>query len=533
MTQASTLDEVVALLNQIPPEEAKNLIESAFKLTEGLVWVPNPGPQMAAYDSEADELFYGGSAGGGKTDLSIGLALTKHRRSLILRKYLDDARDMSERMLAIIEEKGGDRSGWQGQLLNYHKGNISIKFAGCRNDDEKQRFKGKAHDLKVFDEVGDFPESVYTFITAWTRSSVKGQRCRVICTGNPPTEPEGLWVIKRWGAWLDPTHPNPAKDGELRWYTNINEIDTEVDGPGPHIIEGKPTIAKSRTFIRALLSDNPTLTQDDSYEATLDALPEEYRVAYRDGRFDLGLKDRPFQAIPTAWVRAAQERWNDRIPQFVPMCAIGVDCSGGGKDPMVIASRYDGWYGTLMIIPGKDLPKETLGRHAAGLVFSHRRDKALVIVDMGGGYGGSLYETLREGGIESQSYKGSEQSTRRTQDGQLGFANKRSEVIWRFREALDPSQPNGSPIFLPPDQMLLADLCSPSFKIESGKIKIEPKEDVCERLGRSPDRGDAVVMAWSAGPTYVTDQGDWAMRAVESGFGTYGGSRPKVVMAKR
>jgi hypothetical protein len=40
--------------------------------------VPNVGPQTEAYFCEADELFYGGQAGGGKTDLLIGLALTAH-----------------------------------------------------------------------------------------------------------------------------------------------------------------------------------------------------------------------------------------------------------------------------------------------------------------------------------------------------------------------------------------------------------------------------------------------------------------------
>ena len=39
-----------------------------------MAWVPNPGPQTQAFLCEADELFYGGEAGGGKTDLGIGLS---------------------------------------------------------------------------------------------------------------------------------------------------------------------------------------------------------------------------------------------------------------------------------------------------------------------------------------------------------------------------------------------------------------------------------------------------------------------------
>ncbi len=61
----------------------------------------------------------------------------------------------------------------------------------------------------------------------------------------------------------------------------------------------------------------------------------------------------------------------------------------------------------------------------------------------------------------------------------------------------------GSQIALPPDTSLLADLASTKFTTTTvaGKLVIaaERKEDVVARLGRSPDRGDAVVMAYTKG----------------------------------
>jgi len=48
--------------------------------------MPLPGPQAQAYGSLADVTGYGGAAGGGKTDLIAGLALTRHSRVLILRR---------------------------------------------------------------------------------------------------------------------------------------------------------------------------------------------------------------------------------------------------------------------------------------------------------------------------------------------------------------------------------------------------------------------------------------------------------------
>ena len=73
-------------------------------------------------------------------------------------------------------------------------------------------------------------------------------------------------MIKYWGAWLDPTHPHPAKDGELRWYTTIGGADREVDGPGPHLVDGAWVRARSRSFIRSRLADNPDLADND-YDA--------------------------------------------------------------------------------------------------------------------------------------------------------------------------------------------------------------------------------------------------------------------------
>ena len=78
-----------------------------------------------------------------------------------------------------------------------------------------------------------------------------------------------------------------------------------------------------------------------------------------------------------------------------------------------------------------------------------------------------------------------------------------------FREALDPGQPGGSPVALPPDPKLLADLTAPTFEPTPNGIKAEPKEKVCERLGRSTDRGDAVVMSWFHGPRHSTHAEDW------------------------
>lgn len=520
------LAEVLERLTELPPEEAERVKEEALQATANMLWVPNPGPQTEAYFCEADELLYGGEPGGGKSDLGIGLSLTAHQRSLVLRRTNKEADKLPDRYEEII----GNRKGFNGQSGTWRLPGRTIDIGGCQLEKDKQKRKGIPHDLKFFDELTDFTKTQYLFIITWNRSTNPNQRCRVVASTNAPTNVGGIWVIERWAAWLDPKHPRPAKSGELRWFLRIDEDnEKEVDGPGPYQVDGVMVRARSRTFIRSKLEDNPDLAATD-YASTLNAAEGEMR-ALAKGDFEAALEDTPGQVIPTQWVRLAQQRWTPQHPAGVPMCSIGVDSTGGGKDPMVLAPRYDGWFDRMVVVPGKSVPIERMGKHCAGIIVSHRRDKAAIIIDMGGGYGGSTYEQLKENDVEVHMWKGAEASMYRTQpDGHFGFANRRTEGYWRLREALDPGQPGGSPIMLPPDDLeLMAELCTPTFEEKTKVIALEPKDKVMERLGRSPNRADAVVMAWAYGPRYITDGRVWEKQYRARGPH---GLRPAVVMGR-
>lgn len=526
MAQNASLAEILERFNSLGADGQAMLRRHAINATAQMLWVPNPGPQTEGYDTEADELFFGGQAGPGKTDLILGLATTRHRRALILRRTNKEAEGLVDRLAEVV----GSRDGYNGQHNIWRLPGRSIDIGGCQLETDKQKYKGKPHDLIGFDEISDFSYSQYKFITTWNRSTVPNQRCRVVCAGNPPTRPEGLWVVQHWAAWLDPRHPNPALPGELRWYTTGEDgREIEVDGLGPWMIGGKPVKARSRTFIPGELGDNPDLASTN-YDSVLAALPEELRRAYRDGRFDEALKDSPFQMIPTSWIKAAQERWIETPPPGIPMTAIGVDVAGGGEADNCISIRYDGWFANLEFIPGKMLPA---GGDISGLIITRRRNGAVIVIDMGGGYGGIAYKTLKDNDIEVVAYKGSEGSVKRTVDGQMGFTSKRAESYWRFREALDPGQVGGSPIMLPDDPRLVADLTAPRFEIRSNRIWITPKDVLEEELQRSLDAGDAVVMAWSAGPRLITAGILWGQDGTEHGVSSGRGKRiqHKVVLS--
>ena len=477
-------------------EDKKRIREKIIEQTKDIIFVPNPGSQRTAYDSKADIILFGGTAGSGKSGLILGCAFSQHRRSLIMRRQYTDIEGLTSDAMRLF----GNTSSLSGGVRPKIKTNDGrlIEFGACKNLGDEQSWQGQPHDGLFFDEVTHFSEQQFRYLQTWNRTVERGQRCRIIATTNPPTSADGEWIIGYWMPFLDPNHPNPAKPGELRWYvTDPDGKDFEVDGPEPHQFPGErePCLPKSRTFIPGKLSENIFL--DSSYKATLDALPEPLRSAMRDGNFMLSRRDDLKQVIPTEWVRQAMGRWEKNRQSGVPMCAMGVDVSApGGNDDTVLAIRFDGWYDNLVIAPAKSLKDEG---DIASLILKHRRDGADIILDCGGGYGGATLLQLKSNDIPVVAYKGNESTTKKTLDRTMGFPNVRSAAIWAFREALDPSQPGGSPIALPNDQKLLGELTAPTFDLTSRGFKVETKDSVRERIGRSPDRADAVIMSWWSG----------------------------------
>jgi len=542
------LDEYVDILDAMPKAKRDKVMADAVKATADR-WIPSPGPQTQAYFSAADILLYGGQAGGGKSTLALGWGVNEAQVGIIFRRELSQTDGLERDGKLIIK----DRARFNGTDLEWKwVTGKTLKLGGMQTSDSWIAHAGRERDYCAFDEAGEFLEIQVSSIMAWLRAPT-GKRTRLILASNPPRSSEGLWLIEWFAPWLDETHALfPTDPGKLLWAIYVSQPDgtgktTWVDGPGEYEVDGEIYTSKSRTFIPASLEDNP-YRNNPEYRATLQNLPEPLRSQLLYGDWKAGLKDNANQVIPTAWVRAAMDRWTNRIPEDVPMCAIGVDASGGGEDPMVQAPRHDGWYAPLIKTQGAEIPSDKPGAYAAGLVLANRQNHALVIVDLGGGYGGPLYEHLKANDIESQGFKGAEQTTRRTYDKTLGFTNTRSAAYWGFREALDPTQPGGSPIKLPPDQRLLAGLTVATFEVTPRGIQVEPKVrrnekgkvsgGVMAKLGFSPDEADAVVMAWWDGPKQITHALDW-LNAIESGVSFSSrqrrpfNRRPKVIMGRR
>lgn len=485
------------------------------------IFFPNPGPQYDAYTSPADIIGYGGAAGGGKTYLISGLALTEHKRSVIFRQHKNQTRKFIQDFAKMI----GNSDGYSSQNSEWrHEGRL-IEFGGLEDPTDHEKWQGRDSDLRAYDEATQMREYDVRYTMGWARTDDPAQRVRTILTFNPPTTAEGRWVIRFFAPWLDPAHPNPASDGELRWFTTVGDNqDYEVPDNRPFVIlkDGsfdyefdpseyldKPEQVikpKSRTFITARVKDNPYYMNTD-YIQQLQMLPEPLRSQMLRGDFMAGVEDDAAQLIPTAWVEAAQARWQQAVanPAFTkgPMVALGVDAARGGnmggttgavgKDKMVISPRHDApnlrFFDTQVALKGTDV---NTGNLAAAQILQHRRHGAPVQLDVAS-IGTSPYDSLVDQGIHVVPLNNAAASPGRDKSNLLKFSNRRAELHWRMREALDPEA--DPPAALPPDPELLADLTAPRFSVKASGIVVEPKTDIKKRIGRSPDKGEAAIYA--------------------------------------
>lgn len=511
---AAELAELEGYLTDAERAELDALVAADL---EQHLWYPLPGPQTTAFNNRADIIGFGGAAGGGKTDLACGKALEQHLKVMIMRREGTQLQGVLDRLTSLV----GSRQGYNGQDRIWRDAgprSVQIEFGSVPNLGDENKYQGRDHDLLVFDEAANFLEAQVRFLLGWVRSATAGVHSQALLTFNPPTNAEGRWVIDFFGPWLNKKHelypaiPGqplyaamlPAANGTSKdvWTHNGEPLTgapfVMVDGelvfdfdPADYKVEDI-VYPRSRTFIPSRISDNPHLV-GTGYMSQLQALPEPLRSQMLYGDFQAGVEDDVWQVIPTAWVERAQKLWRE-MPRRGEMLSLGCDVARGGKDNTVICTRHktpetEHWYDKLQVTPGTGTPN---GPMAAGLVVGASRDRTPQHIDVIG-VGASVYDSLITADQPAIAVNVSERAPGTDLSGQLTFMNQRSWLWWRFRELLDPL--NNHAVMLPPDQDLLAELCAPKWKLSGKEIQVESREDVVKRVGRSPDRATAVILA--------------------------------------
>ena len=187
--------------------------------------------------------------------------------------------------------------------------------------------------------------------------------------------------------------------------------------------------------------------------------------------------------IPLAWIEAAQQRWGE-TPETEPR-ELGVDVARFGSDDSVIVERAGKRARVETTLHGWDT-MEVAGAVARIL---ERAKAACAKVDVIG-LGAGVVDRLSELG---RAVVGMD-AGRPAEDAEH-YANARAEWYWSLRERFQ----NGDIAIPPEDDELASQLASLKFKYDSrGRIRIEGKDEMRARGIPSPDRADALMLAFAS-----------------------------------
>lgn len=215
--------------------------------------------QKAFLDARADEILFGGAAGGGKSYAQLIDALLYALRcpgskQLVLRRTYPDL----ERSL-ILEHLKFYPQGVYRYSGTAHRGAFAngstIEFGYCDHERDVYRYQGAEYDTIRFDELTHFTESMYLYLHSRLRGANRWPK-QIKSTANPG----GVGH-----AWVKARFIDGAPPGRVR--------------PGP---------AGSRLFLPSRVQDNPFLMEKDpGYLRRLENLPENERRALLLGEWDL------------------------------------------------------------------------------------------------------------------------------------------------------------------------------------------------------------------------------------------------------
>jgi phage terminase large subunit len=183
----------------------------------------------------------------------------------------------------------------------------------------------------------------------------------------------------------------------------------------------------------------------------------------------------------------AHERESSHV--VVPHTYLGVDVARFGDD----RSARVPIRGRRVMEPRTTHGNDTM--QVAGLVAMDAKELSPVQINVDSiGLGAGVADRLRELDLPAYDVNVGESA-----NAPEKFERLRDEIWWNLRESLNPGNPNA--LALPRDNDLAGDLSAPKWTtISSGKIKVESKDSLKKRLGRSPDVGDACCLAaWRGG----------------------------------
>ena len=265
-----------------------------------VIWKPQPR-QAAFLRRTEPEAFYGGAAGGGKSDCIVAEGLRQvhvpHYRGLILRKTYPQLLDLIDRSRTLYHG-AFPRAVYNesGHFWTFPSG-AKIYFGSLQHSADKHKYQGKAFQYIAFDELTHFTFDEYIYLFSRNRPNGPGVRCYVRATGNPGGIGHG-WVKERFITPAKPMEP-------------ITETVRVVAPDGSQIVS-----ERKRVFVPSSVFDNKILMENDpDYVTRLGMLPDAEQRALLYGDWDTfsGQAFMEWRNNPDGYV---MRRWTHVIEPF-------------------------------------------------------------------------------------------------------------------------------------------------------------------------------------------------------------------------
>lgn len=283
------------------------------------IWRPQPKQELALR-CPATELFFGGAAGGGKSDFLLADFLQgaekygKHWKGILFRKTTSELEELQQRAKQLFEPLGAKYRGTgakDGSNMWFFPNGATLKMRYLESEKDVEHYQGHQYTWIGIDELGNYPTPYcWTFMKSRLRS-VYGVPCYIRGTANPGGIGHA-WIRQRF---MDKHLPN-----------RIFNIETVLSN-------GKVNL-DTACFIPSRLEDNIILMSNDPmYEARLMSLPPHLARAMRYGDWNVFEGQimesfrpekhiiKPF-TLDSAWFKFASLDWGLSKPFSVGFWAV-------------------------------------------------------------------------------------------------------------------------------------------------------------------------------------------------------------------
>lgn len=326
------------------------------------MWIPQPGPQLAAIEADwCPELFFGGDRGGGKSDFQLGfqedgaLRYVNRHRGILFRKTYAELEELQGRAMEIFPAEGALYKSQPSERFPYSNcwywpSGASCKMRYIENEKDYGRYHGHQYTRIGFDEMTEYASLSPLLKMLSTLRSPYGVPCAVRSTGNPG----GIGHVAVKARYID-------VGAERVPYTD-------------------PTTGFMRMFVRSLYSSNLALQADVGYRNRILAATEgneALRKAWLEGDWDIvagaffenwrsAMHKVPRFTPPKHWTRGRSMDWGSAKPFSIGWWCLAepnewVDMADGSerKFPAGALIRYREWYGVERDAGGN--PKPNVG----------------------------------------------------------------------------------------------------------------------------------------------------------------------------